>query len=70
MSNPTKDDLLLYSEKWWTTLQPFLEELGYLLRPRYHPDWTPAYLQDGKGLSTYWDHEDSIPQRVTLPHTC
>ncbi|TBU48088.1 kinase-like domain-containing protein [Dichomitus squalens] len=48
-------------EVWWRDHQVWLQERGYLLRPRYRPDWVPSWLA-GKGK--YYDYEDG--QR--LPH--
>ncbi|KAK0502057.1 hypothetical protein EDD18DRAFT_1065378 [Armillaria luteobubalina] len=33
------------SELFWVKHQPFLAELGYMLRPRYHPDWHPSWIR-------------------------
>ncbi|KAG7440649.1 uncharacterized protein BT62DRAFT_1012425 [Guyanagaster necrorhizus] len=39
------------SELFWVKHQPYLENQGYLLRPRYHPDWCPSWIQkDGTNL--------------------
>ncbi len=34
-------------EMSWVAIQPFLESRGYQLRPRFHPDWEPSWLQKG-----------------------
>ncbi|KAI0363085.1 hypothetical protein BV20DRAFT_956448 [Pilatotrama ljubarskyi] len=39
---------LLQSESRWTSLQPWLQEHGYILCPRYRPGWTPSWIQAGK----------------------
>ncbi|KAJ7436977.1 hypothetical protein B0H11DRAFT_1754207 [Mycena galericulata] len=31
-------------EKEWAHFQPFLEDCGYMLRPRYRPGWVPKML--------------------------
>lgn len=36
-------------EIWWCDLQPWLEEKGYRLRPRYRPGWVPSW-HNKKGL--------------------
>ncbi|CCM03211.1 uncharacterized protein FIBRA_05335 [Fibroporia radiculosa] len=42
-------------EYFWRDHQPWLEERGYMLRPRYRPDWVPSW----KGTSKrYWSCED------------
>ncbi|TBU31673.1 kinase-like domain-containing protein [Dichomitus squalens] len=48
-------------EVWWRDHQVWLQERGYMLRPRYRPDWVPSW-SDGKGK--YYEYEDG--QR--LPH--
>lgn len=30
-------------ESWWIERQKALEQAGYMLRPRYHPDWKPSW---------------------------
>ena len=37
-------------EKWWVERQKALELAGYMLRPRYHPDWKPSWTGTGKYL--------------------
>ncbi|KAI0944014.1 hypothetical protein AcV7_001949 [Taiwanofungus camphoratus] len=32
------------AEKLWRDRQPYFERCGYSLRPRYHPDWSPSWL--------------------------
>ncbi|OCH88107.1 hypothetical protein OBBRIDRAFT_758768 [Obba rivulosa] len=61
-SKYTETDLeggLSSSECWWRDRQQWLEEKGYMLRPRYRPDWVPSWLrakkdwldvEDGRGL--------------------
>lgn len=34
------------SEIWWRDHQSWLEKQGYLLRPRYLPNWKPSWLDD------------------------
>ncbi|KIM39266.1 hypothetical protein M413DRAFT_196498 [Hebeloma cylindrosporum] len=34
-------------EKFWVSIQPLLLSRGYELRSRYHPGWTPSWLQPG-----------------------
>ncbi|KAJ7471941.1 kinase-like domain-containing protein, partial [Mycena latifolia] len=45
-------------EREWARHQPFLEHHGYMLRPRYHPDWLPDMLDPHKKV---WKVEDAIP---------
>ena len=30
-------------EAFWRGKQAFLQSRGYMLRPRYHPGWTPSW---------------------------
>lgn len=44
----------------WRHYQPWLEEKGYLLRPRYHPQWQPVAQR------TYVEREDSLEATVRV----
>ncbi|OCH84104.1 hypothetical protein OBBRIDRAFT_742165, partial [Obba rivulosa] len=47
----------------WRDRQPWLQERGYALRPRYRPTWVPSWRDTGK----FWVNcEDSLT--VVLPH--
>ncbi|KAJ7782445.1 kinase-like domain-containing protein [Mycena maculata] len=35
-------------EQFWHDHFNWLKECGYLLRPRYHPDWVPTWIKDPK----------------------
>lgn len=35
-------------EIWWRDRQQFLQSKGYMLRPRFRPDWVPSWLTSGK----------------------
>ncbi|KAJ7649360.1 kinase-like domain-containing protein [Mycena polygramma] len=49
---------LVDGELEWARYQPFLEERGYMLRPRYRPGWVSEVLTTGK---TVLECEDSFP---------
>ncbi|KAJ7620603.1 kinase-like domain-containing protein [Mycena polygramma] len=49
---------LVDDELEWARYQPFLEQHGYMLRPRYRPGWVSEMLTTGKGPR---ECEDSIP---------
>ncbi|EMD36447.1 hypothetical protein CERSUDRAFT_115467 [Gelatoporia subvermispora B] len=50
-------EVLLSREVWWRDHQSWLKEHGYLLRPRYAPDWVPSW----KGTDKYpMDCEDNV----------
>ncbi|OJT15428.1 hypothetical protein TRAPUB_8016 [Trametes pubescens] len=53
LSGPEK---LSEVECWWRDHQGWLAERGYLLRPRYRPDWKPSWLV--KKQSSLMRHED------------
>ena len=51
IESPYANDKLFYknfrggyftSEYFWRDHQPWLQTQGYMLRPRYHPDWVPS----------------------------
>jgi len=65
--NPTymKDGRLYNSELFWRDHQPWLKESGYLLRPRYHPEWVASW----KGTDKYWGNfEDAQIGKVREAH--
>jgi len=51
------------NEKWWAERQKTLEQAGYMLRPRYHPDRKFSWVGTDKSFS---DLEDGEPQRVSM----
>ncbi|KAJ6552929.1 kinase-like domain-containing protein [Mycena capillaripes] len=54
-------------ERQWVYYQPFLEQCGYMLRPRYRPGWVSDAIARGKDL---WESEDAIPAPVSSFHYC
>lgn len=46
--SPKTESLLLTSEQRWVSIQPLLESLGYMLRPRYRPGWTPSWFKSNR----------------------
>ncbi|KIM39280.1 hypothetical protein M413DRAFT_75109 [Hebeloma cylindrosporum] len=48
-----------FFEKYWVSIQPFLLSRGYELRSRYHPGWTPSWLQPGG--KRIFSCDDSLP---------
>ena len=57
---------LLSYEVWWCDRYLWLEQHGYQLRPRYHPDWVGSWATKG-GL---WpEYEDGWPSAVSVLHT-
>ncbi|TFK39427.1 kinase-like domain-containing protein [Crucibulum laeve] len=41
-----KEGRLYPRETFWRDHQPWLKENGYLLRPRYQPDWVASWIKD------------------------
>lgn len=60
------------SELFWVRHQPSLADLGYKLRPQYHPDWRPSWIRkDGSKRwrirATFEDkHVPFVSGEVTL----
>ncbi|KAJ3490992.1 hypothetical protein NLI96_g1048 [Meripilus lineatus] len=50
-------------EAYWRDLQPWLQEKGYMLRPRYRPGWVSSAPGGRDPLRL---HEDSI--RISVCH--
>lgn len=55
--------LLTPSEIWWRDHQSFLNSHGYLLRPRFRPDWIPSWT--GTNIIPNYC-EDSIEHLVSV----
>lgn len=48
---PAMAEMRLYErEVYWRERYNWLKDCGYLLRPRYHPDWVPSW----KGKDIKW----------------
>ena len=64
-ARPPKSNLLP-GEEFWRDHQVWLQEQGYMLRPRYHPDWEPSWKR--KNIEFY-EAEDYIqfPVSFVLP---
>ena len=43
---------LTAKEAVWREKQPFLEQQGYMLRPRYRPGWIPSWKDDNSRVYT------------------
>jgi hypothetical protein len=58
---------LVVTEKWWRDrhYEKRLTELGYKLRPRYHPQWQPSWLMCDKEIYPVEDGQATIV-RVTV----
>jgi hypothetical protein len=62
-----KTGSLYKPEHFWRHLQPWLATQGYMLRPRYHPDWQPSW---GTKVFNDWEQyekfEDGLYTLVCL----
>jgi len=54
---------LFDSERWWRDQYGEIENNGYRLRPRYHPEWEPSWKRSGKPFFTM---EDGQPTLVSV----
>lgn len=61
-SGPLDYSILGDEEVIWRDLQPWLEQQGYLLRPRYRVGWVPKWK--GTKISRF-DHEDAHRMAVS-----
>jgi hypothetical protein len=66
-----KTGALLPGERFWRDHQPWLEERGYMLRPRFHPNWKPSWgskdlLPRGDEPYPYEHFHDGIPGKVCI----
>ncbi|KZT41065.1 kinase-like protein [Sistotremastrum suecicum HHB10207 ss-3] len=48
--NVPPDLQLARTEQRWASYQPWLERIGYRLRRRYQPGWTPSWLTSGLSM--------------------
>lgn len=53
-------------EFYWRERQAWLAEQGYMLRPRYRPDWKPSWHDSGQ---FFFDCEDGHAPTVRLGFT-
>ena len=55
-------------ELFWRDHQPWLEESGFLLRSRYHPDWVASWIKDSNKNPLRC--EDAIGNKVRCCTVC
>ena len=60
---PLKPGELDENEIWWRDHQVWLQERGYMLRPRYRPDWVPSW---STGNRMYFQYEDGQRLGVSI----
>ena len=57
-------------EAFWRDHQKWLQERGYMLRPRFIPGWKPSWIdENGKEIESWTSCEDSRPLKVSCPAT-
>jgi len=49
--------VLSHTEEFWGDHQKWLQDCGYLLRPRYLPGWVPSWI--GKSGKLVYEYEDA-----------
>jgi len=54
---------LFSSEEWWRDHYYHIKLQGYVLRPRYSPDWQPSWKRQGK---SFLSAEDGRPTLVSF----
>ncbi|KAJ3475559.1 hypothetical protein NLI96_g11760 [Meripilus lineatus] len=47
-------------ETFWMEHQKWLEEKGYMLRPRYRPGWVPSWDIDNPASRPYWTEDTTV----------
>jgi hypothetical protein len=57
---------LFDSELWWRDQYREIENHGYILRPRYHPNWEPSWKRSGKPFFTAEDGHPTLVSAVYL----
>ena len=56
-SRPFDPCVIFKGEHYWRDRSLWLKECGYVLRPRYSPDWKPSWV----GTNKHWMHcEDNF----------
>ena len=57
----------LYGDEYlWRDHQPWLADSGYMLRPRYRPEWEPSWLKSKKSPLDCEDGESPLVSRLHL----
>lgn len=57
---------LLPVEVFWRDHQPWLQERGYILRPRFQPNWTPSWKGTAKDWSRCEDGQSFMVRTLKL----
>ncbi|KAI1795564.1 hypothetical protein LXA43DRAFT_991115 [Ganoderma leucocontextum] len=57
---------LFEDEYFWRDHQTWLEESGYMLRPRYRVDWEPSWLKSNKDFLFCEDGKGALVSRASF----
>lgn len=60
---------LFDSEIWWRDHFHEIKSHGYILRPRYRPDWVPSWKNSGKDFFTVEDGQPTLVG-IVRPFSC
>jgi hypothetical protein len=61
-------DTLFRNEEFWRDNYGYLKDRGYLLRPRFHPDWVPSWRTRGGDPSKAEDAAVFPVSRLAASH--
>jgi hypothetical protein len=64
--NDREAGTLVMTERWWRERYDEIAELGYKLRPRYHPQWQPSWVTSGKSFYSVEDGQATIVRVVVF----
>ena len=53
-------------ELWWREQYRAIQGQGYILRPRYHPNWRPSWKRSSKAFYTEEDGQPSLVSVICL----
>ncbi|VDC04962.1 unnamed protein product [Peniophora sp. CBMAI 1063] len=59
-SKPHGRDTLYEDEQWWASRYLWLLEHGYMLRPRFRPNWSPSWIGTKKDPREFEDGQFSL----------
>ena len=51
-ANDRQAETLVTTERWWKDRYNDIANQGYMLHPRYHPEWEPSWFKTKKDTST------------------
>lgn len=66
MPEPSVPGGITFNEKFWVQHYEFLKDMGYSLRPRYQPGWTPPWKDEASYYRMHFKSEQSHVIQVRL----